>query len=392
MQFFVYIVFLFFFFCITFYIIYFSLVISHNKASSSTTGLDCSTQSRTESKNVILKRGRTILMKNKGGIKKINDKNDNIPAGNFQRSESIDNVTCLPASSKRTKSILSIKKSSHYDNRNLSLSGIEGIQTSDQNAYHINVSNSKFFVPRDYVFSNIGRSLDDLRFQVDPEMTKILRQSIENKSQSTNNIDICALNNNVKLSEVKSIDSDSIKLNTLKLEAVKTDNPTVVAKPIVIDECGVVQDYLIEAPLSNPNPQLIMEPKIYIPRLSIDTTDQPSFAKVTGIDKPLDNKVMTKNKIQRPIPSPRKLVCVDCNIRAPNKINEKPQLTARPCSNLTVVEPTIKTLSSNTPRTLISGRTSSLREKFESILEDVELRPGHVQLAARKSDRKPSNN
>ncbi|XP_014598227.1 PREDICTED: cytospin-A-like isoform X3 [Polistes canadensis] len=57
------------------------------------------------------------------------------------------------------------------------LKSIKGIQTADQNSYGINISNSRFFVPKNYVFSDIDTSMDDLKFEVDPEMSKLLQKS-----------------------------------------------------------------------------------------------------------------------------------------------------------------------------------------------------------------------
>lgn len=60
------------------------------------------------------------------------------------------------------------------------LKDIKGIQSIDTNSYGINISNSRFFVPKNYVFSDIDSSMNDLKFEVDPEMSKLLQKS-ENK-------------------------------------------------------------------------------------------------------------------------------------------------------------------------------------------------------------------
>lgn len=103
--------------------------------------------------------------------------------------------------------------------------------------------------------------MDDLRFQVDPEMTKILRQSLEKKSQSVNNV-------NTTKTDDPLIHNFSLSMNE-NIDCGKT----VEAKPIVIDKSGTVKDYAITTELSNPNPHLIMQPKLYVPRSSFDDFD-----------------------------------------------------------------------------------------------------------------------
>ncbi|XP_014208116.1 cytospin-A isoform X2 [Copidosoma floridanum] len=65
---------------------------------------------------------------------------------------------------------------------------ITGIQNVDKDIYSISVSNSRFFVPNSYVFTDYGNSMNDLNFQVDPEMTKTLRKSLEATAKSTEDI------------------------------------------------------------------------------------------------------------------------------------------------------------------------------------------------------------
>lgn len=68
---------------------------------------------------------------------------------------------------------------------NALLDKITGIQNTGQDIYSINVSNSRFFVPNNYVFTNYDSSMDDLSFKVDPEVTKALRKSLEEKAKSS---------------------------------------------------------------------------------------------------------------------------------------------------------------------------------------------------------------
>ncbi|XP_046473480.1 putative leucine-rich repeat-containing protein DDB_G0290503 isoform X3 [Neodiprion pinetum] len=63
------------------------------------------------------------------------------------------------------------------------LKDITAIQNTKGDSYEINISNSQFYVPKDYVFSDAEYAMDDLRFEVDPEMTNVLKKS---KNESTN--------------------------------------------------------------------------------------------------------------------------------------------------------------------------------------------------------------
>lgn len=59
------------------------------------------------------------------------------------------------------------------------LKGIKGIQNMGRQSdvsYGINISNSRFFVPKNYIFSGVENSMDDLKFEVDPEMRKVLQE------------------------------------------------------------------------------------------------------------------------------------------------------------------------------------------------------------------------
>ncbi|XP_014476610.1 PREDICTED: cytospin-A-like isoform X2 [Dinoponera quadriceps] len=60
------------------------------------------------------------------------------------------------------------------------LKNISGIQSADGDSYGINISNSRFFVPKNYIFSGVECSMDDLKFEVDPEMGKLLQRSYSN--------------------------------------------------------------------------------------------------------------------------------------------------------------------------------------------------------------------
>ncbi|XP_070153749.1 cytospin-A isoform X2 [Polyergus mexicanus] len=65
------------------------------------------------------------------------------------------------------------------------LKNIRGIQNANGDAYGINISNSRFFVPKDYIFSGVECAMNDLKFEVDPEMGKLLQRSYSNPQIST---------------------------------------------------------------------------------------------------------------------------------------------------------------------------------------------------------------
>ncbi|KAK0082351.1 hypothetical protein PV326_007226, partial [Microctonus aethiopoides] len=428
-----------------------------NKASLSDSDCrsrnDCHTNStaqpRPERKNVILKRGRTITKKRTGDANSIvnrkkqilsEDSNHTELIGTIHRNEPFyRNLSCpnfinedfseyslnlntdynrhsLCSSSEYLKYSLPNESRVNNNYHSLLLNNIKSIQSAEQNAYHINVSNSKFFVPRDYVYSNMGRSLDDLRFNVDPEMTKILRESIEKKSKSANNLNICNKNYNLSIPTGESL-FDSVQKSNLSvftnestnnLNEISNDNCqsgeiTISAKPILIDKSGIVKDYLISAPLNNPNPHLIMEPKIYIPRLSSENVEREFVYE--NDQSSIDNNCKSNNGddvnyiyttsekilLKRPMPSPRKLVRFEDEIKIHKKHDEK--LPQHP-QNISIVnipldEPIMNPLaseSSDKSNSQFSLPKSSLREKFESISDDVDQKQRQDQLCARISD------
>ncbi|XP_063988836.1 cytospin-A-like isoform X2 [Diachasmimorpha longicaudata] len=235
-------------------------------------------------RNVIFKRGRTILRKRSVDDLRIpEDKSEKPTKHKRSASTSQEQVeekypiyrnlsypTLLepylaPKIPSKTCQVDSNRQSTREKSKNLKnmrnscLESIQGIQGIDENSYWLHVSNSKFLVPRSTVQSNVGRSMDDLRFQVDPEMTRILRQSLEKKSLSEHNLNRAVGQGLSTLIPHKSFDDMSDR--------------TVEAKPIVIDKRGAVKDYSITTELSNPNPHLIMSPTLYVPRLSLENID-----------------------------------------------------------------------------------------------------------------------
>lgn len=104
--------------------------------------------------------------------------------------------------------------------KNSLLKNIRSIQNADRDAYGINISNSRFFVPKDYVYSGIECVMDDLKFEVDPEMGKLLQRSYSNPQISTNSpvlIDIetgpSSLDNNTMVSSETSSNNSAGQRN-----------------------------------------------------------------------------------------------------------------------------------------------------------------------------------
>ncbi|KAL6433193.1 hypothetical protein ACFW04_006431 [Cataglyphis niger] len=104
------------------------------------------------------------------------------------------------------------------------LKNIRGIQNTNGDAYGINISNSRFFVPKDYIFSGVECAMNDLKFEVDPEMGKLLQRSYSNPQISTSlsalvDIDMSPSSlNNTSLSET------SITSNNLPSQCNKDTN------------------------------------------------------------------------------------------------------------------------------------------------------------------------
>ncbi|XP_076232657.1 uncharacterized protein LOC143178092 isoform X2 [Calliopsis andreniformis] len=81
---------------------------------------------------------------------------------------------------------ISNASASQEDTKSSVLKDIKAIQHTGRDSYSIKISNSQFFVPRNYVFSGIENSMDDLKFEVDPEMKKVLQESTQRNSNMKN--------------------------------------------------------------------------------------------------------------------------------------------------------------------------------------------------------------
>lgn len=98
------------------------------------------------------------------------------------------------------------------------LKSIRSIQNANGNSYGINISNSRFFVPKDYIFSGVESAMNDLKFEVDPEMGKLLQRSYSNLQVSTSlptliNIEAgpSSLDNTTVIADTLAVPSDLTK-------------------------------------------------------------------------------------------------------------------------------------------------------------------------------------
>ncbi|KYN03262.1 PREDICTED: cytospin-A-like isoform X1 [Cyphomyrmex costatus] len=118
------------------------------------------------------------------------------------------------------------------------LKSIRSIQNANGGLYGINISNSRFFVPKDYIFSGVESAMNDLKFEVDPEMGRLLQRSYSNPQVSSLpspvNIEInpSSLDNTIATAENLTAGSNSTKLLDSDLRNIKSlsDSVCVISK------------------------------------------------------------------------------------------------------------------------------------------------------------------
>lgn len=107
--------------------------------------------------------------------------------------------------------------------KNSLLKNIRSIQNTNGDSYGINISNSRFFVPKDYIFSGVESAMNDLKFEVDPEMGRLLKlqrsyssPQVNTSSLSLVNIEagLSSLSNTAVSTEALTVPSDSMKQRT----------------------------------------------------------------------------------------------------------------------------------------------------------------------------------
>ena len=385
--------------------------------------------------------------------------------------------------------------------KNSLLKNIKGIQSSDHNSYGINISNSRFFVPKNYVYSDVPRSMDDLRFEVDPEMGKLFHESVEKRSR-------VGLNFNGSLPDLlgekktfvnprgsendieeRFITSSSLPLATTltsddlmnegqrqrtaekrhsgpsaafidsllgeesseNISATSKTEPNeelstaaVVTERILIGDSSTADNFVPCKNLKNPNPTVTIEPKMHVPGETLQDNDglilsassndsvfeYPSqiaenssqSENVSVKDKRL-NRCFSypragsseKNSSAHPTPIPRKFVRIESepqrksiflvqkkfeqltksseigqdwrSIRDTSGKEGATDLKRRKFSEKTIVKHEPLSTVRNERSTSV-GRTYSLKEKFEPLVEDVELRGGRSRSRKITSIRK----
>ncbi|KAG7212091.1 hypothetical protein KM043_012443 [Ampulex compressa] len=86
------------------------------------------------------------------------------------------------------------------------LRNIKGIQSINGDSYGIDISNSRFFVPRNYVFSDVESSMNDLKFEVDPEMGKLLHKNNSQQPMSKeNNMSLSSLDDQTEVTDMSDL-------------------------------------------------------------------------------------------------------------------------------------------------------------------------------------------
>lgn len=326
------------------------------------------TSSRKNKNNIILKRGRTILRNQYTDQEKSFVKKQILTAKNFNEIDGVkrknNEIIYRNLSCPNIKNIIDennddkcVKKFNSLDKKKLVnkkyslLNSIKGIEAIDNNSYRIDVSNSKFFISHDELCTNVRRSMDDLNFKVDPEMTKTLRQSV----QKTN------------------INNDKYLSNNLDKECLQSteEEKFVVTKPIIINSnTDATENYLnnssdaIQSKLSNDS----IENKSSIDKNKLNKNDSSSILQIHSVkfkDKNLNDKKNIKNSLSL--------------LRKPSfsDISDiQNKLTSRnDCSRALNYEKSDVFINSKLSSP-VKGRTHSLKKKFERILEDKELQTG----------------
>ncbi|XP_043517381.1 cytospin-A-like isoform X7 [Frieseomelitta varia] len=116
---------------------------------------------------------------------KMDDSDDkSLEASDFQRTRSNKSFKTLDYP-KLYISATSVLEENEIAKSSL-LKNIKGIQNVGTDSYGIEISNSRFFVPKDYVYSGVENAMDDLKFEVDPEMRKVLQESTQTNNNSIN--------------------------------------------------------------------------------------------------------------------------------------------------------------------------------------------------------------
>lgn len=96
----------------------------------------------------------------------------------------VDETSTDRAYSSRLSGIEAIPR---YSQQKL-LGETEPVRYKDVAFHGINVSNSRFFVPKVYTTIEITDTMNDLKFEVDPEMNRVLRKSLSDRANSNQDL------------------------------------------------------------------------------------------------------------------------------------------------------------------------------------------------------------
>ncbi|XP_044002880.1 cytospin-A isoform X2 [Aphidius gifuensis] len=345
-----------------------SLEAQLDKLNKATPCLVEDSSSRKNKNNIILKRGRTILRNQYTDQEKSYVKKQILTAKNFNEIDGVKrknneliyrNLSCPNIiniidennDDKCVKKYNSLDKKKLVNNKYSLLNSIKGIEAIENNSYRIDVSNSKFFISHDDLCTNVRRSMDDLNFKVDPEMTKILRQSV----QKTN------------------INNDKYLTNKFDKECLQftEEEKVVVTKPTIINNnTDANESYLnnpspaIQSKLSNDN----IENETSIDKNKLNKNDSSSILKIHSVkfkDKTLNDKKNIKNSIS---------LLRKSSFSNISDIENK--LTSRDDCSRTLNYEKSDVFVNSKLSSPVKGRTHSLKKKFERILEDKELQTG----------------
>ncbi|XP_011055287.1 PREDICTED: cytospin-A-like isoform X2 [Acromyrmex echinatior] len=145
------------------------------------------------------------------------------------------------------------------------LKSIRSIQNANGGLYDINISNSRFFVPKDYIFSGVESAMNDLKFEVDPEMGRLLQRSYSNPQVSTSlpslvNIEESpsSLDNTTATAETSTESSNSTKLRIdPDLRNIKSLSDSVCVISKESDRVEQRQKLFFKRPKLKPNCEII---------------------------------------------------------------------------------------------------------------------------------------
>ncbi|KAG5347523.1 CYTSA protein, partial [Acromyrmex charruanus] len=149
--------------------------------------------------------------------------------------------------------------------KNSLLKSIRSIQNANGGLYGINISNSRFFVPKDYIFSGVESAMNDLKFEVDPEMGRLLQRSYSNPQVSTSlpslvNIEESpsSLDNTTATAETSTESSNSTKLRVdPDLRNIKSLSDSVCVTSKESDRIEQRQKLFFKRPKLKPNCEII---------------------------------------------------------------------------------------------------------------------------------------